>query len=304
MDVLPIELATGFQGNAIMFFLISLIVPCFLQMVGRDTLSVRIGLGLGWAAPVLGFGGIASVRSYNARTRRFGVLLVLLTAILVCVRYALTFLALGSFWPTVANGAGDADGWSAAASSTPVPDAEAGGAAGAAEDAAQSPFVSALSSIGSLLDVVLCIFSVLFYCVYLPTLCRALVDVETRAAPEKRKFTGPDDAEAGRSSRSSSQSYGSGAAFPDESADFASPKPGDVGYAGPAPPADANRWSLAEIERVKIELLGLDLPARRARLRELRRYYHPDKNAGGEHSVTPVFIWIQAWWEAEGSAGA
>ena len=27
MDVLPIELATGFQGNAIMFFLISLIVP-------------------------------------------------------------------------------------------------------------------------------------------------------------------------------------------------------------------------------------------------------------------------------------
>merc|ERR1719409_396882 len=84
-------------------------------MVGRDTLSVRIGLGLGWAAPVLGFGGIASVRSYNARTRRFGVLLVLLTAILVCVRYALTFLALGSFWPTVANGGGDTDGWSAAA---------------------------------------------------------------------------------------------------------------------------------------------------------------------------------------------
>merc|ERR1719316_57611 len=48
-------------------------------MVARDTLSVRIGLSLAWTAPALGFGGLAFVRSYKARVRRFGVLLLLLT---------------------------------------------------------------------------------------------------------------------------------------------------------------------------------------------------------------------------------
>merc|ERR1719313_640202 len=72
-------------------------------MVARDTLSVRVGLRLAWAAPLLGFGGIASVRSYKPRVRRFGVALLLLTALFVFLRYALTFLALGSFWPTAGD---------------------------------------------------------------------------------------------------------------------------------------------------------------------------------------------------------
>merc|ERR1719487_1521120 len=69
-------------------------------MVARDTLSGRVGLGLAWAAPVLGFGGVAFVRSYQPRARRFGVLLLLLTSAFFALRYTLTFLAPGSFWPT------------------------------------------------------------------------------------------------------------------------------------------------------------------------------------------------------------
>jgi hypothetical protein len=295
MDVLPIELATGFQGNAIMFFLISLIVPCFLQMVARDTLSVRIGLGLAWTAPTLGLWGIASVRAEKARIRRFGVSLILLSGVFVFVRYVLTSVALGSFWPTAGDEINDPD-----TSSTPWPPAEAQEEAAAANDQALSPFASSLSLIGSLLDAVLLLFSIFFYCAYMPTLCRALADGETREKAAK-KFTPADDAEAGKTSRSSSQSYSSGAAFPDGNGGVASPKREDVGYAGPGVPENANRWALAEIERVKVELLGLDLPSRRKRLRELRRHYHPDKNAGGEHSVTPVFIWIQSWWEEEGA---
>merc|ERR1719235_194684 len=261
-------------------------------MVALDTLSVRVGLGLAWTAPVLGLWGVASVRSYKAGIRHFGVVLLLLTAALVFLRYVLTIVALGSFWPTAGDESNDPEpiGY------TPV-EAEEGDAG--VDDQAVSPFNSALSSIGSLLDAVLLLFSIFFYCAYLPTLCRALGDGETKEKPAK-KFAPADDAEAGRSSRSSSQSYSSGA-FPDAEAGTAGPKPGDAGYAGPTAPASANRWARAEINRVKIELMALDLPARRKRLRELRRHYHPDKNAGGENSVTPVFIWIQAWWEAEGA---
>lgn len=222
------------------------------------------------------------------------------------VRYVLTFVALGSFWPT-ATGDPDSRATSSTSStsSTPWPPGEAQEAEPVANAQELSPFASALSSIGSLLDAVLLLFSMFFYCAYMPMLCRAVADGETREKPAT-KFADAEDAEAGRSSRSSSQSYTSGAAFPDGAAGAAtgaaSPRPGDSGYAGPPVPTEnVNRWALAEIERVKLELLGLDLLARRKRLRELRRYYHPDKNAGGEHSVTPVFIWIQAWWEAEGA---
>merc|ERR1719387_1472076 len=225
-------------------------------MVALDTLSVRVGLGLAWTAPVLGLWGVASVRSYKARIRHFGVVLLLLTAALVFLRYVLTIVALGSFWPTAGDESNDPE----PVGYTPV-EAEEGDAG--VDDQAVSPFNSALSSIGSLLDAVLLLFSIFFYCAYLPTLCRALGDGETKEKPAK-KFAPADDAEAGRSSRSSSQSYSSGA-FPDA----------DAGYAGPTAPANANRWALAEINRVKIELMALDLPARRKRLRELRRHYHP-----------------------------
>merc|ERR1719331_3692629 len=52
-------------------------------MVALDTVSVRIGLALAWMSPLLGFWGILSVRSYKPRIRRFGVALLLLTAVFV-----------------------------------------------------------------------------------------------------------------------------------------------------------------------------------------------------------------------------
>merc|ERR1719442_337021 len=40
-----------------------------------------------------------------------------------------------------------------------------------------------------------------------------------------------------------------------------------------------------------------DPAARRARLRQWQRAYHPDKNPGRDAEVLPIFRWVQTQWD-------
>lgn len=54
------------------------------------------------------------------------------------------------------------------------------------------------------------------------------------------------------------------------------------------------------IQQIRKDLLGIgkDKSKVKARLRELQREYHPDKNpAEMSARVTPVFHYVQLWWE-------
>lgn len=53
------------------------------------------------------------------------------------------------------------------------------------------------------------------------------------------------------------------------------------------------------ILQIREELLGIaDEQKRKSRLRELQREYHPDKNPTESSArVTPIFHYVQRWWE-------
>merc|ERR1712118_273379 len=58
-------------------------------------------------------------------------------------------------------------------------------------------------------------------------------------------------------------------------------------------------WVDNEIQRLRDELMGIsEVAKRKARLRELQREYHPDKNPTDMSArVTPLFHYVQRWWE-------
>jgi hypothetical protein len=149
---------------------------------------------------------------------------------------------------------------------------------------------SIASFCGGAADVVTFCFGLLFYCTYGRYLAEALADTKPRPRP-KINVDPPSPRATATGRRTSRASGGPEPEAPDV----------ELGYTYEGPEKglepDAAAWTVAEIGKVQAELLDLDDASLRARLRTLRRRYHPDKNPGREFLVTPVFQYVQRWHE-------
>lgn len=67
----------------------------------------------------------------------------------------------------------------------------------------------------------------------------------------------------------------------------------------PREKTEDEKWVDNEIQKLRDELMGIaDVAKRKARLRELQREWHPDKNPTEMSArVTPLFHYVQRWWE-------
>merc|ERR1712224_257299 len=60
------------------------------------------------------------------------------------------------------------------------------------------------------------------------------------------------------------------------------------------------RWVQLTLQRLSAELARQpDAAAKRNRLRNWQRMFHPDKNPGRESEVQPIFRWVQDGWNRE-----
>jgi len=74
------------------------------------------------------------------------------------------------------------------------------------------------------------------------------------------------------------------------------PPPLDLGTAGLEEVDSA--WVGGLVRQLRSELVAIpSLAKRKARVRELQRQYHPDKNPGNEKRNTCIFLYIQMWWD-------
>eukprot|EP00928_Gymnodinium_smaydae_P011574 TRINITY_DN14254_c0_g1_i2.p1 TRINITY_DN14254_c0_g1~~TRINITY_DN14254_c0_g1_i2.p1 ORF type:complete len:714 (-),score=154.78 TRINITY_DN14254_c0_g1_i2:100-2241(-) len=136
------------------------------------------------------------------------------------------------------------------------------------------------------------------------------------SAPEAPEEAEDDDADGGDGEPATAGAAAGGGADGGSASASAAGQAGRKrprGGAGEAPPAEAaaaassgeaddwlHKWLQCTLQRLQADFSRQpDATARRLRLRQWQRDYHPDKNPGRAHEVLPIFRWVQARWEEQ-----